>query len=156
VKVFNRGRGDGYVVVQFILILAIMVVPAVPPAWGEPFATIGRVVGAALTVIGLLLGGVAFLQLGNNLTVFPKPKEGGWLVQNGAYAIVRHPIYTAVVSGAVGLSLFNQNLPSLILSLGLLVWFDLKSRYEESLLAAKYPDYAAYRARVKKLIPFIY
>lgn len=155
-KAFNRGRGEGYVAIQFVLILAIMFVPAIPPTWGEPLAGIGRGVGAALAVIGLLLGGVAFLQLGDNLTVFPKPKEGGTLVQNGAYAIVRHPIYTAVVMGGVGLSLFNRNLPSLILSLGLLGWFDLKSRYEETLLVAKFPDYAAYRTRVKKLVPFLY
>jgi len=35
-------------------------------------------------------------------------------------------------------------------------FFDLKSRREEAWLVAAYPGYAAYRARVRKLIPFVY
>ena len=36
------------------------------------------------------------------------------------------------------------------------VFLDLKSRREESWLLARFPTYAAYRRRVRKLIPFIY
>jgi protein-S-isoprenylcysteine O-methyltransferase Ste14 len=35
-------------------------------------------------------------------------------------------------------------------------FFDLKARREEAWLLDAYPGYAAYRARVRKLVPFIY
>jgi protein-S-isoprenylcysteine O-methyltransferase Ste14 len=35
-------------------------------------------------------------------------------------------------------------------------FFDLKSRREEAWLLVAYPGYAAYRARVRRLVPFIY
>ena len=38
----------------------------------------------------------------------------------------------------------------------LLAFFDVKSRREERWLTEKFPDYAAYRTRVHKLIPFVY
>ena len=38
----------------------------------------------------------------------------------------------------------------------LLVFFDIKSRREEAWLVARFPAYADYRRRVRKLIPFIY
>ena len=38
----------------------------------------------------------------------------------------------------------------------LVVFFDIKSRREEAWLAARFPAYADYRRRVRKLIPFIY
>jgi protein-S-isoprenylcysteine O-methyltransferase Ste14 len=33
---------------------------------------------------------------------------------------------------------------------------DIKSRHEERWLAQKFPEYAAYQRRVRKLIPFLY
>jgi protein-S-isoprenylcysteine O-methyltransferase Ste14 len=38
----------------------------------------------------------------------------------------------------------------------LFVFFDVKSRREERLLEAKFPEYAEYRKRVRKLVPFVY
>ena len=38
----------------------------------------------------------------------------------------------------------------------LLAFLDLKSAREERWLEARYPEYAAYRERVRKLIPFVY
>jgi len=38
----------------------------------------------------------------------------------------------------------------------LLVFFHLKSRREERWLVERYPEYADYQKRVKKIIPFIW
>ncbi|RPI93163.1 MAG: isoprenylcysteine carboxylmethyltransferase family protein, partial [Chloroflexi bacterium] len=38
----------------------------------------------------------------------------------------------------------------------LFVFFDIKTRREERWLARKFPEYAGYQQRVRKLIPFIY
>jgi protein-S-isoprenylcysteine O-methyltransferase Ste14 len=40
--------------------------------------------------------------------------------------------------------------------MGLAVWMDLKARREEAWLLARYPGYAAYRARSRRFVPRIY
>jgi protein-S-isoprenylcysteine O-methyltransferase Ste14 len=84
------------------------------------------------------------------------PLDDATLVQTGAYAIVRHPIYSGVVFGVLGWALVFNSLIGLALAVVVLVFFDQKSRREEAWLKEKYPDYSAYRQRVHRLIPFIY
>jgi protein-S-isoprenylcysteine O-methyltransferase Ste14 len=69
---------------------------------------------------------------------------------------VRHPIYFAVLLGCLGLALASQSPLRLLLTLALLVFFDRKARREEIWLQEQYPEYASYKIRVKKLIPWIY
>jgi protein-S-isoprenylcysteine O-methyltransferase Ste14 len=70
--------------------------------------------------------------------------------------MARHPIYTGIILAGLGWALFHTNLVTLALAVVLFVFFDIKSRREERMLLRKFPDYAAYRQRVKKLIPFVY
>jgi protein-S-isoprenylcysteine O-methyltransferase Ste14 len=94
--------------------------------------------------------------LGRNLSPFPKPIEGGSLVTNGVYGMVRHPIYTGLILGTLGWGLLMSSALGLLLAVVLFLFFDRKSRREEAWLMEAYPGYAEYRARVKKLIPGIY
>lgn len=102
------------------------------------------------------LGTLGVLSLGRNLSPFPKPIEGGRLVVGGAYALVRHPIYSGLIIGSLGWSLLTDTLLGVGLALLLFVFFDLKSRREERWLAETYPQYPDYKKRVRKLIPFVY
>lgn len=65
---------------------------------------------------------------------------------------MRHPIYSAVVVGAAGVGLITENRLRLAMTVMLFVFFDLKSRAEERWLEETYPDCAAYKIRVKKLL----
>ncbi len=78
------------------------------------------------------------------------------MVEHGAYRWVRHPIYSGLILGALGLALLRGGILSLLYALILFIFFDIKSRKEESWLREKYVDYADYQQRVRKLIPFIY
>jgi len=69
---------------------------------------------------------------------------------------VRHPIYSGIIIGAFGWSLLRGSIIALVLSVALLVFFHLKSRREERWLVERYPEYADYQKRVKKIIPFIW
>lgn len=104
-------------------------------------------VGNALWVIGLLMIGAAFFSLRHVIQVNPEPKSGGQLVTSGIYKWFRHPIYTAIVLVVVGLFLRKPTLALGIASAVVIVFLLLKTRFEEKLLAARYPDYSAYRAR---------
>jgi protein-S-isoprenylcysteine O-methyltransferase Ste14 len=56
---------------------------------------------------------------------------------------------------SLGFALYSENTFRFIVFLSLLVLFILKARYEESLLQAKYPDYADYRKTSGMFLPWI-
>ena len=95
-------------------------------------------------------------NLGRNLTPLPKPKADAQLVTSGLFAWIRHPIYSALMLLTFGSSLERGHLIALILSACLAVLLEFKSRREESWLLEQFPEYAAYRSRVKKFLPGIY
>jgi protein-S-isoprenylcysteine O-methyltransferase Ste14 len=117
---------------------------------------VGLVLGGVVGLAGAALLLAGLLGLGRNLTAVPHPKADATLVQSGAYSIVRHPIYSGIILGAIGLGLFQASTLVVLYALILLLFFDIKSRREEQWLAAKFSDYAHYQQRVRKLIPFVY
>jgi protein-S-isoprenylcysteine O-methyltransferase Ste14 len=147
-------RGELWVVAQAGLLLLFALVPGIGPRW--PLHGIFQLLGWLLAGTGMLLLVAGFVNLGRSLTPFPRPLPDGKLVITGTYGYVRHPIYFAVLLGALGLSLSTENWLRLACTGMLFVFFDLKARREERWLQQQYPDYAAYKMRVKKLIPWIY
>jgi protein-S-isoprenylcysteine O-methyltransferase Ste14 len=107
-------------------------------------------------VAGGLLALAAVVGLGNNLTAVPYPKDDATLVDTGPYQLVRHPIYSGLVFVALGWGLWVHGWPTIGYAVLLFVFFDIKSRREEQWLTEKFPGYAAYQKRVRKLIPFVY
>lgn len=152
-------KGEGYVVIQFILFALIFIAPdriGFGEDWGQPWAMGGLFLGIGLLGVGGLFGMAGLLNLGSNLTAVPHPKENSQLVQSGAYAWVRHPIYTGIILGALGWGFLQNSLLTIGLAFLLLLFFDVKSRQEERWLLEKFPEYGDYQERVKKLLPLIY
>jgi protein-S-isoprenylcysteine O-methyltransferase Ste14 len=152
-------RGEWYVGMQTVLFGLVIFGPtgssALPP-WPGPLAAATGSLGLALVAVGGLMAVAAALKLGPNLTPLPHPKDDCALVDSGLYGLVRHPIYCGLILAAFGWALYVQGWLTLAWALVLLVFFDIKSRREEAWLLARFPAYADYRRRVRKLIPFIY
>jgi protein-S-isoprenylcysteine O-methyltransferase Ste14 len=146
-----NARGELFVIVQFVLLGLIFWSPAF-----STFAFPASIIGTVLKYAGFALLVWAGLNLGRNLTPLPKPKRDAQLVTSGLFAWMRHPIYTALMLLTFGSSLERGSLIALILSACLAVLLEFKSRREESWLLEQFPDYAAYRLRVKKFFPGIY
>lgn len=146
-------RGEGWVVGQ--LLLSVLVALA-PPSRSMAGEVLLRPLGAVLMALGVGLAFLSGSDLGRNLTPFPKPIEEGELVQSGVYGYVRHPIYLSLLLAAFGWALWRRSALGLLLSVLLLLFLDAKARHEEHWLREQYPDYEAYQARVKKLIPWLY
>jgi protein-S-isoprenylcysteine O-methyltransferase Ste14 len=152
-------QGAAWALGQLVLLVLILFAPAQIdglPVWPESLRSISIVAGLLAGAAGSLLLFFSGAQLGSNLTIFPRPKADGSLTQSGAYRFVRHPMYGSVLLLALGWALLRASLPALILTLALGLFFDRKSRREEAWLVEKYPDYGAYRKRVRKLIPWLY
>jgi len=147
---------DGiWVVGQFILLTILVVVGQLSSG---RFATSNAttIVGVLCCSVSLAFGWRGFVNLGRNLTAFPKPLDNGELVTTGVYAIVRHPIYTAVLCGCIGYVLLCGSWYAASVTVLLGIWFEFKSRAEERYLRTRFPAYAQYTRTVKKFIPFLF
>jgi protein-S-isoprenylcysteine O-methyltransferase Ste14 len=146
-----RQRGGGWVIAQFALMAAVMVLGVVFSGDWTRLAVIG--VGAALFVAGGVFGIAGVRALGGNRTAFPAPREGSVLVRDGIYSRVRHPLYTSVMLASLGWALIWQSGPAFVAALLLLPFFRAKAGREERWLREKHPGYADYAKRVPGFVP---
>jgi protein-S-isoprenylcysteine O-methyltransferase Ste14 len=112
---------------------------------------------AGFTGLSLSLAWWARLHLGKLWSARVTRKEGHRVVDTGPYALVRHPIYTAILSGALWVALDKGTVWSLTGFVLLSVGYVLKARIEERFLRQELgaADYDAYAARVPMLVPFV-
>jgi protein-S-isoprenylcysteine O-methyltransferase Ste14 len=149
-------RGEGWVVIQFLLLALVVLAGVAGPTCTGPLSTVARVAGVALVLAGLILATRGLLDLRDALTPLPHPRDGAELVDTGSYALVRHPIYGGLVLAAAGYALVVSSPLALAGAAVLLVFFRLKSGREEAWLRERYPAYEAYAGRTKRMIPGIY
>ena len=149
-------RGEGWFAAQLVLFAVIAYGAAAGDAWSGWPRGLTIAAGVALVAAGGLLAVRGVVDLRENLTPFPAPLPNGHLVSSGSYGLVRHPIYSGLITGALGWGLATASPLSLAGAALLAVFFDLKSRREEVWLSERYPDYALYRKQTRKLIPWVY
>lgn len=147
-------RGEGWFIGQLAFFVAVGFAP--PVQWLEPLASGSVPIGALLLVAGLVVAGRGLLDLGPNVTPFPRPRDTGALVEHGIYGVIRHPIYAGLILLAVGWSLARTSSLALLLAVAFVVFLDLKARREEIFLAAAFPGYEAYRRRTRRFVPGLY
>ncbi|MBI2327320.1 isoprenylcysteine carboxylmethyltransferase family protein [Candidatus Curtissbacteria bacterium] len=103
---------------------------------------------------GILVAG--FFNIGiKSYSPYPEPREGRTFQQKGLYRYVRHPMYTGMVVMGLGLVLSQLRLESFLIWLFLIYVLNLKADMEEVMLIAKHPEYADYKNKTKKFIPYI-
>jgi protein-S-isoprenylcysteine O-methyltransferase Ste14 len=147
-------RGEWWVAGQTALILALVL--ARPGwTWGGPPRRILAAIGAGLILAGLAYAATAVRALGPSLSPFPRPPRRAVLVQTGVYARARHPIYGGLIVAAVGWALWRSSGVHLALAVALALYLDAKARMEERWLLERFPDYAGYRARTRRLLPWL-
>ncbi len=157
---WKGARGEWLVLLQGVLMVLVLFGPRTWPDIGLAALPLGGAwspVGWVLMIAGaaLLFSGIGSLGA-RNLTPLPYPREEGQLVERGAYGLVRHPMYSGGVIFALGWTIWVRGSLTLVYALALFVFVDFKSRREERWLCEKFAGYAAYQARVRKLIPFVY
>jgi protein-S-isoprenylcysteine O-methyltransferase Ste14 len=148
-------RGEGWVAIQVVLFGAIALAGLLGPAWGGALRVATTIVGAFLIAAGGSLALRGIFDLRAALTALPYPRPNAELVETGVYRRVRHPIYGGLVLGALGWGLLTASPVAVGLAVVLLGFFELKSRREEVWLVERFPGYPAYRARTRRLIPWI-
>jgi len=130
-------------------------------AWAHPFAIaafrrtgFSDSAGVAICALGLLVAIWSRKTLGAEWSQDVELKRGHRLVQSGPYRFMRHPIYTGHLLMGLGTAVASHSLIAFAGLVSFAVGFWVKLTQEESLLLRSFPEeYAAYRTRVKALIP---
>jgi methanethiol S-methyltransferase len=152
-------RGQGYVVVQIILIALVFFGPRTWPGLPEWPAAVSRIAlpaGIALLALGVGLIVSGIVALGRNLAAVPRPKQGATLVERGPYRVVRHPMYSGAILIAFGWALAVAGTLSLAYACMVVGFLAIKTAREERWLREELAGYAEYERRVRRLIPFVY
>ena len=115
-----------------------------------------QVAGVVLWALGGGLVAWSTRTLGHFMTVRIEVTDGHRLIQEGPYAWIRHPTYTAAVASTAGLALVFLSPPLLALALVLVVLARYRAGLEEDLLRSPQgfgASYDAYMVRTGRFLP---
>ena len=140
------------VTAQGILLAALMLLPG-RRGWTTPWWLLAA--AATMIVAAVVLGPAGALRLGAGLTASPLPSDAARLRTTGEYAYVRHPIYTALLLGGVGVVLISARPARIWVWLALLALRWSRTILEERALTARFPDYPAYAAHTPRVLPHV-
>jgi protein-S-isoprenylcysteine O-methyltransferase Ste14 len=130
---------------QATILLALL---ATGPVWA------GGRIAQGVEAAGVALGLWAMATMGSrHLRPTPEPAEGARLLRHGPYRWIRHPMYTATLLAAGALVVDHVSMARAAIWFGLVTVLVVKLRFEEGLLMAKFPDYADYARRTRRLVP---
>ena len=106
---------------------------------------------------GILIVIISEISLKRNLTTTPEPVSGGYQVTSGLYHFVRHPMYLGIILVCLGFGILMSDLIKILLTSGVFIFLDIKSRAEEKWLEKTFSGYVSYKKQVtKKFIPWLY
>ncbi|MFN8373656.1 MAG: isoprenylcysteine carboxylmethyltransferase family protein [Anaerolineae bacterium] len=115
-------------------------------------------IGGLLLIAGYLLMAWALAALGHNYQLGEVHLElKNRMVVNGPYGWIRHPMYSAALSIALGLTCLIQSWVLFGVFCIYLVLLTPLIPAEENKLRSAYPEqYSAYQQQTRRLIPFIF
>lgn len=112
--------------------------------------------GAVVLLAGLLFAVWAREHLGTNWSRSVTIKQGHELITSGPYAVVRHPIYTGMLTGFLGTAIALSQVRGLVVVVLIFVILWLKLRMEEQWMRSEFGEtYDAYTHRTAALVPYI-
>jgi protein-S-isoprenylcysteine O-methyltransferase Ste14 len=106
--------------------------------------------GAALSGIGIVFALISLACLGRCFGIFP---EARGLVIRGPYAYIRHPLYLAEITAALG-GVLSALSPFTVALFGVFVLLQYaRAIYEERALIQVFPEYRTYMQRTWRILP---
>jgi len=163
VRQFQKGKKVvGRAVFAGWLVLGVALIWFLPFAdrrgllvFGEPGAV--RYLGFALVLAGSIVRMVALAALGKQFSGYVTLQEDHQLVQTGIYGVIRHPMYLGILMTMPGFALVFRSwlaIPTFLISAAFVA---RRVRQEEKLLEQTFGgEFARYRSRTQRLVPFVY
>ena len=123
---------------------------------GAQTSTVAGVTGLIVMGVSILFCIRARFELGRNWSGTIAVKQDHELVIRGPYRIVRHPIYTGLLGGFIGMAIIVGGWLAWLSVIAGLIAFLIRIPQEEKLMIELFGDrYLQYKNRTKTLIPFV-
>jgi protein-S-isoprenylcysteine O-methyltransferase Ste14 len=159
----RKAAGDPWVWGQTALMVLVgLGAPLLPRHinLGEADFMLNRVDPPQIRLTGglIMAGGIFWLiwgirSLGRNITPGVEPLPDAQLVTSGAYAHVRHPIYTGLVVALAGYTMAWSNWTlALVVGVVSLLYFNAKAKAEERQMLQRFTGYAGYMRHVPRRV----
>ena len=144
----------------FLIAIVLLSVPRIPLPWLYvqvwPSGLLPFWLGAAVTVAGLLFAVWAREHLGRNWSRSVTIKQGHELITTGPYAVVRHPIYTGILTGFLGMAIAVSEVRGFLAFAIMFLALWAKLRMEEKWMRSQFGEtYAAYSRKTAALVPYL-
>jgi protein-S-isoprenylcysteine O-methyltransferase Ste14 len=114
------------------------------------------------SIVALMASGFAFacwarVTMGALWSVRVERKENHQLIEHGPFGLVRHPIYTGLITAGLATALIKATPLAILGFVMTAAGLTLKARLEERFLSAELgrKGYDDYRRRVPMLVPFL-
>ncbi len=147
-------------VLIFLIAIVLFSVPRIPlpwlyiQLWPQGFWPFW--LGAAITVAGLLFAVWAREHLGRNWSRSVAIKQGHELITTGPYSVVRHPIYTGILTGFLGMAIAISQVRGFIAFVLVFLALWMKFRMEEQFMRSQFGEtYATYAQKTAALVPYL-
>lgn len=156
----REDRSNRWVLMAFtVLGLALAYVPALCDRLDV--LTFGgdvvRWLGVAIYAAGGVLRLAPVFVLGRRFSGLVAIQPDHRLVTDGLYGVIRHPSYLGLLATGVGWSLALRGGVGLVITALILIVLVARMNAEERLLEDTFAaEYAAYRARTWRLVPYVY
>jgi protein-S-isoprenylcysteine O-methyltransferase Ste14 len=118
-----------------------------------PVPALLRHAGNLAAAVGLGFAALSAGWLGRGLTPMPMPTERTELRTTGPYRYVRHPIYAGLLLSAAGRAAASGNRATAVAFAALAALLNVKARFEEEQMVARFPGYRDYAARTPRFVP---
>ena len=91
------------------------------------------------------------------ISAFSREGDTEGIIRSGPFRTLRHPMYTACVVFYIGLSLSTLSLLSILLTVGIFLFYNAMASFEENNLIGKYgDDYIGYTRKTGKFFPRVF
>jgi protein-S-isoprenylcysteine O-methyltransferase Ste14 len=156
----REDRGNRWIFAPLLLLsLALTVLP--PYLDGRKLWTTDEIVtpyiGLVLWTLGSALRVAAVFVLGRRFTGLVAIQEGHRLQTGSLYRLIRHPSYAGLLLAMAGYVLLFRCWLGLLLVAGMFAVLIARMDAEEALLEGEFgEEYASYRRRTWRLVPWVY
>jgi protein-S-isoprenylcysteine O-methyltransferase Ste14 len=145
----------------FVIVIVLLSTTRIPLRWLYlqlwPVGLWPFWLGAAVTILGLLFAVWAREHLGRNWSRSVTIKQGHELITTGPYAVVRHPIYTGILTGFLGMAIAISQVRGFIVFVLIFLAFWIKFRMEEKWMRSQFGEaYATYAHQTAALVPYLF
>jgi protein-S-isoprenylcysteine O-methyltransferase Ste14 len=156
----REDRGNRWV---FLPIIALSLALALLPPYLDglnlwtAYEAVTPYVGLVLLTLGGVLRLAAVFVLGRRFTGIVAIQEGHRLETGGLYRVIRHPSYAGLLLFIAGYVLVFRCWLGLLLVVAMLAVLVARMNAEERLLESEFgEEYATYRRRTWRLVPWVY